>query len=89
MAWTAMAVLMAWGPGADPAVGQPRQGEANFEVATEEASFRRVAEAFITAAAAGNRHRLADLLSPTNVAQTGAEVVERFLVAEVLTFFAP
>jgi len=89
LACAAMAILIAWGPGAGPAVGQPRQGEPNFEIATEEGSFRRVAEAFITAAAAGNRHKLADMLSPTIVAQTGAEAVERFLAGEVLPFFAP
>jgi hypothetical protein len=89
LACAAMAILIAWGPGAGPAVGQARQGEPNFEIATEEGSFRRVAEAFITAAAAGNRHKLADMLSPTIVAQTGAEAVERFLAGEVLPFFAP
>jgi hypothetical protein len=89
LAWAALAILIAWGPGAGPAAGQPRQGEAKFEIATEEASFRRVAEGFVTAAAAGNRHRLADMLSPTVVARTDAEAVERFLVGEVLPFFAP
>jgi hypothetical protein len=89
LAWSALAILMAWGPGAGPAAGQPRQGEAKFATATEEAPFRRVAETFVTTAATGNRHRLADMLSPTVVTRTGAEAVERFLVGEVLPFFAP
>jgi len=89
LACAAMAILMAWLPGAGPAVGQARQGEPNFAIATEEASFRAVAVAFVTAAAAGNQHKLVDMLSRTIVAQTGAEAVERFLTEEVLAFFAP
>jgi hypothetical protein len=84
-----MATLIAWGPGAGPAVGQARQGEPNFEMATQEGAFLSVAETFITAAAAGNRREPAGMLSPTNVGQTGAEAVERFLAGEVLPFFAP
>jgi hypothetical protein len=89
LACAAMAALIAWGPGAGPAVGQARQGEPNFEMATQERPFRSVAEAFITAAAAGNRRKLAGMLSPTIVAQSGADAVERFLAGEVLPFFAP
>jgi hypothetical protein len=89
LACAAMAALIAWGPGAGPAVGQVRQGEPNFEMATQEGPFRSVAEAFITTAAAGNRRKLAGMLSPTIVAQSGADAVERFLAGEVLPFFAP
>jgi hypothetical protein len=84
-----MAILIACGAGAGPAGGQARQGAPNFEIATEEGAFRGVAEAFITAAAADNRRKLADMLSPAVVGRTGARSLERFLAEEVLAFFKP
>jgi len=89
LACAAMAILIAWGSGASPAVSQARQEEPNFEMATQEGPFRSIAEAFITAAAAGDRRKLAAMLSPTIVARNGADAVERFLTGEVLAFFAP
>jgi hypothetical protein len=85
IACAAMAILIPCGAGAD----QARQGAPNFEIATEEGAFRGVAEAFITAAAADNRRKLADMLSPAVVGRTGARSLERFLAEEVLAFFNP
>jgi hypothetical protein len=49
----------------------------------------RVAEAFVSAAAAGARDKIARMLSPAIAGRTEPESVERFLTAEVLPFFAP
>src|SRR5581483_6625562 len=50
---------------------------------------RKVAEAFVAAAAAGDRARTERMLSPAAAANAGAEGIERFLTGEVLPFFAP
>src|SRR5262249_59029455 len=88
LAGAAVTVLLAWG-GAGPAGAQPRQGVPQFEMAGQEGAFRRVAEAFITAAAAGGRPTLSGMLSPAIVAPSGAGGGGRFLAREGVPVFAP
>jgi hypothetical protein len=67
------------------------QGSAppGFEMSVQQDAFRSVADAFVAAAAAGDRAKAARLLSPAIAAKTGPEGVDRFLTGEVLPFFAP
>jgi hypothetical protein len=76
----------------DRALAQPAgapQLPPEMEMAGQDEPFRSVAEDFIAAAAAGDRAKVAGMLSPAAAARTGAEGVERFLAGEVLPFFAP
>jgi hypothetical protein len=80
--WAAQDRALAQPPGAP-------QLPPGMEMAGQDEPFRIVAEDFIAAAAAGDRAKVAGMLSPTTAARTGAEGVERFLAGEVLPFFAP
>jgi hypothetical protein len=53
----------------------------------ERESFRRVAEEFITTAAAGDIAKMTRMISPDMVTRTGREAVERYLADNVLPFF--
>jgi hypothetical protein len=59
-----------------------------FERAAEEAPFRRVADEFIAAAAAGDMVKTAQMISPEMSAKTGREGVERYLAGQVIPFFS-
>jgi hypothetical protein len=65
------------------------QGEVppGLETSVQQQAFRRVADEFVAAAAAGDRGKVARMLSPAIAAKTGPEGVERFLTGEVLPFF--
>jgi hypothetical protein len=88
-AWAALAALFACWSGSLPTLAQVGPDKPNFEMAAQEQPFLRVAEAFISAAAAGERDKIARMLSPAITGRTGPEGVERFLTDEVLPFFAP
>src|SRR5262245_17205697 len=88
-ACAALAALFACWPGSLPTVAQDGRDRPDFEMAAQEQPFLRVAEAFISAAAAGERNKAARMLSPTIAARSGPEGVEQFLTVEVLPFFAP
>jgi hypothetical protein len=76
------------GLGRSPATGQTREAQPPFEMSAQEGPFREVADAFMSAAAAGDAPKSARLLSPAASAKAGADAVERFLAREVLPFFA-
>jgi hypothetical protein len=59
-----------------------------LERSVQQHAFRSVADEFVAAAAAGDRIKVARMLTPAIAAKTGAEGVERFLTGEVLPFFA-
>jgi hypothetical protein len=67
----------------------PAQGAPGFEMSAQQEVFRRIADEFIAAAAAGDEGRTTQMLSPTIAARVGREAVARFLSGEVLPFFAP
>ena len=50
--------------------------------------FRRLADDFIAAAAAGDMSRARQMISPVTVSTSGPEAVERYLTGQVLPFFA-
>lgn len=85
----AAAMLAPWTAGA-PLRAQDRPGLAPaLEMAAQEEPFRRVAEAFVAAAAAGDTRRAEAMISPAAAARTGPEGVQRYLAGAVLPFFAP
>ena len=88
-ACAAMPTAFADSPGLGQALAQARKGSPDFAMAVQEGPFRRVAEEFVAAAAAGDNAKVARMLSPAIAAKTGREGVERFLTGEVLPFFAP
>ena len=59
-----------------------------FERPAQEEPFRRVADDFIAAAAAGDIAKTAQMISREMSAKTGREGVERYLASQVLPFFA-
>lgn len=75
---------MSLGLGQAPATGAPPA----LEVPAQPTPFRTIADAFMAAAAAGDRAKAVRLLSPTRAANAGAEAVDRFLAREVMPFFA-
>jgi hypothetical protein len=67
------------GPGSMPPVSQaPAQVEL----------FRRAADEFIAAAAAGDMSKARQMISPATTSTSGPEAVERYLTGQVLPFFA-
>jgi hypothetical protein len=57
-------------------------------VPAQDEAFRRVADDFIAAAAAGETAKAALMISPATAAKTGKEGVEHYLASQVLPFFA-
>lgn len=70
-----------------PAQAQTRTPMA-IESPAADAPFRKLADAFMAAAAAGDAARATRMISPAIAAKTGPEGVQRFLTEEVLPFFA-
>ena len=89
LAWAAMATVFACWLAPGPPFAPARAGPPAFEMSVQEGPFRSVAEELVAAAAAGDKTKIARMLSPAIAATTGAEGVERFLTDEVLPFFAP
>jgi hypothetical protein len=79
---------ISFGLGHAPATGQSREAPPAFEMSAQQGAFRRIADEFMAAAAAGDAMRTARLLSPSVAARTGQAGVDRFLAGEVLPFFA-
>jgi hypothetical protein len=65
----------------------PKVAFAGIDFAKQEA-FRRFADEFIAAAAAGDTAKMMRMISPSITATTGREVVARYLADQVLPFFA-
>jgi hypothetical protein len=84
----ALPLALARTPGEGAALAQSRAAAPDFEMAAQEGPFRSVADAFMTAAAAGNAAGAERLISPTAAAKAGQEGIERFLASDVLPFFA-
>ena len=59
-----------------------------FAMSVQQDAFRKVADAFIAAAAAGEMARAGGMLSPAIAARSGPAAVEAFLAGEVRPFFA-
>jgi nitrogen regulatory protein PII-like uncharacterized protein len=70
-----------------PALAQA-QVPPELEMAAQQPPFRHVADEFIAAAAAGDANKVAGVISPVIVANTGQESVDRYLNSQVLPFFA-
>jgi hypothetical protein len=59
-----------------------------LEMPARSASFRRVADEFVAAAAAGEAAKAHGMISPNLAERAGAEVVQQNLSGQVLPFFA-
>jgi hypothetical protein len=70
-----------------PLAGQ-QPSRAELAMPTESAPFRKVAEQFVAAAAAGKGETLVELLSPNIKERAGADAVRSTMEGQVLPFFA-
>jgi len=87
----AMRDALFWPPRAQSKTQTPIPAPASTSPAervAQEDPFRRIADEFIAAAAAGDTARVAQMISPTVVAKNGHEAVERYLAGQVLPFFS-
>jgi tetratricopeptide (TPR) repeat protein len=87
----AMRDALFWPPRAQSKTQMPIPAPASTSPAervAQEDTFRRIADEFIAAAAAGDTARVAQMISPTVVAKNGHEAVERYLAGQVLPFFS-
>jgi predicted NBD/HSP70 family sugar kinase len=86
----AAALLAAHTPLAAQAPGQagPPSVEADLRMAEDAAPFRKVADAFVATALAGDAARAQAMLSPALVARSGEAAIRRALDTQILPFFA-
>jgi hypothetical protein len=75
-------------PAGGQALAQARAATPDFAMSAQQEPFRSVAADFMAAATAGDATKATRMLSPAIVARTGPDSVERFLTAEVLSFFS-
>jgi hypothetical protein len=88
IAFAALPSAFAQSPAGGQALAQADAATPDFAMSAQQQPFRSVADEFMAAATAGDATKSARMLSPTIVAKTGTEGVERFLTGEVLPFFS-
>jgi hypothetical protein len=88
MALAATLSIFPQAPSSGQALAQDHSARPAFEMAAQEEPFRKAADEFMAAAAAGDAARAARMISPAVAAKAGPEVIDRFLTGEVLPFFA-